>query len=598
MIDSKPRNSPKESTFGHSTPVPGQELREEERETSKSILSARVTSVRVRVVGSTLIILLSLLLAALLYSVSFTRLEQAVVSLEEELTQPGLLAGIRIALHSIWEVPLAWGVLIGIAALSAGFIIIRSIVHPAERLTEAATRLAAGNLDERVQIAWADEFGRLGNAFNEMADQLQASYAELEERVDKRTRALRRRALQLEASAEVGRAITSIFDIDELLRRAVNLIPEHLGFYHASIFLLDESRGWAVLRAATGDVGAQMKAQGHRLRVGETSMVGWTALHREPRIALDADKDEMRFAHPLLPNTRSEMTLPLMFGEQLLGVLNVQSTKEAAFGEDDVQALQSMANQIAVAIQNARRISEEAALLEATSPLYRISRRLTTATTIDEVTDAIIDSVAETAADGCTVILFEFAPDGEPQALSYTGVWRRDREPKFVPGMRLSIAQNPVPLRMASTLWTAPNVAQDARLPLRARRVFEEIDAAAVANIPLRTKEKVIGQMLILRTIPGPFPEADVRLYEILSDQAAVALERARLLEMSRRQADEEAVLRAVGDRLARAVDLETLMQTTADELSRVLQTSGVYFELGPGPDTRENSSSVEVLGG
>jgi GAF domain-containing protein len=151
---------------------------------------------------------------------------------------------------------------------------------------------------------------------------------------------------------------------------------------------------------------------------------------------------------------------------------------------------------------------------------------------------------------------------------------------------------------MASTLWTAPNVAQDARLPLRARRVFEEIDAAAVANIPLRTKEKVIGQMLILRTIPGPFPEADVRLYEILSDQAAVALERARLLEMSRRQADEEAVLRAVGDRLARAVDLETLMQTTADELSRVLQTSGVYFELGPGPDTRENSSSVEVLGG
>jgi GAF domain-containing protein len=113
-----------------------------------------------------------------------------------------------------------------------------------------------------------------------------------------------------------------------------------------------------VLREATGEAGAKMMAQAHRLAVEETSMVGWTALHRQPRIALDVGEDAVRFDNPLLPDTRSEMTLPLMVGERVLGVLNVQSDEEAAFGEDDVQVLQNMADQVAIAIENTRRLHE------------------------------------------------------------------------------------------------------------------------------------------------------------------------------------------------------------------------------------------------
>jgi len=410
----------------------------------------------------------------------------------------------------------------------------------------------------------------------------------LVQEVEERTRslqeanyAIQRRAIHLEASAEVARAITSIFDMDQLLRRTVELIRDRFGFYHAGIFLLDETGEWAVLQEATGEAGAQMKAQGHRLPVGETSMVGWTALHHEPRVALYADEDAIRFANPLLPYTRSEMALPMMIGDRLLGVLNVQSVEEAAFDDDDVRALQTMANQVAVAIENARRVSDETLLLEATSPIYRISRRLAQVTTISEVANSIITSVAETGADGCTVIEFEFSPDGIPIALLYRGVWRRDREARFQPGMRIPVAESTFPLEMVNTLLTVSDVEQDEHLPQNVRRTLIETGVRALANIPLRARERVIGQVVVLRATPGPFSDSAVRLYEALSDQAAVALERAQLWEEAQRRAARERLVSKISDQMQRATDMETLIRIAAEELNRALGGSRTFVRIG-----------------
>jgi GAF domain-containing protein len=420
-----------------------------------------------------------------------------------------------------------------------------------------------------------------------LAQELGTQQARLEEQVAERTHALQeanyalqRRAIQLQTSAEVARTIISIFDVDNLLRKAVGLIRDQFGFYHAGIFLLDETGEWAILREATGEAGAKMKAQGHRLAVGDTSMVGWTALHHQPRVALDVGEDAIRFANPLLPYTRSEMTLPMMVGDRLLGVLNVQSTEEAAFDEDDVQVLQSMANQVAVAIENARRVSDDAALLETTSPIYRVSHRLTTATTTNEVADTIIASVAETGADGCLVVELEFSPNGEPEALLYRGVWRRDREPQFQPGTRLPITESPFPLEMVNTLWTVADVEQDGRLPQSARQVLITTGVRALANVPLRARGKVIGQVVVLRVTPGPFSNAALRLYEVLSGQAAVALERAQLLERAQRRAEQEQLTRQTIDHIRRTVDIEQALQTTAEELSQAMGVPYVSIEL------------------
>lgn len=487
------------------------------------------------------------------------------------------------------HVAVAWGMVSVLVILWVNGVLLRSIAAPLEQLAEAAARLASGRLETRVAMDRADEFGRLAGAFNEMADRLQALYNELEERVRERTRALQeanyalqRRAIQLEASAEVSRSITSIFNVDELLRRAVHLIRDRFGFYHAGIFLMDETGEWAVLREATGEAGAQMKAHGHRLQVGETSMVGWTALHRRPRIALDVGADAVHFANPLLPHTRSEMTLPLMVGGRLLGVLDVQSTEEAAFDEDDIRALQSMADQLAIAIENARRISETAALLEVTSPIYRFSRRLSTAATVEDVATVVIDAVAETEADGCVVVEFDSPDGGGPEALLYRGVWRRDREPMFRPGMKIKATESPFPLPMLGRLWVSEDVQRDAQMPDSARELFRVTEVGALVNIPLQVGDRSIGQVVILRSAPGPFSPASLRLYEVIGDQAALALERAHLLERMQRRAEQEQQMRAIADQITATFDLRTALQITLRQLGQALDARGGYAEVGP----------------
>jgi GAF domain-containing protein len=255
--------------------------------------------------------------------------------------------------------------------------------------------------------------------------------------------------------------------------------------------------------------------------------------------------------------------------------------EEAAFDQDDVRILQAMADQVAIAIQNAQRIADESTMLEATSPVYRSSRLLTTATTPSEVADAIIDSVKETGVDGCTVIEFEFSASGEPDILLYLGVWRQDREPQFQTGLRLPIAESPFPFEMVSTLWTVPDVDKDERLPRSARVVFQATGAKALVNIPLRSGEQVIGQVVVIRATPGPFQETALRLYEVLSDQAAIALERAKLLDEAQSRVVQEQQVRQMIDHIRRAVDVEQALQAAAEELSRVLEVPRVSVDLG-----------------
>jgi signal transduction histidine kinase/DNA-binding response OmpR family regulator len=198
-----------------------------------------------------------------------------------------------------------------------------------------------------------------------LREQVQQHTIELEQQVATRTADLTRRQVQLQVAAEVARDASRGSDLQGLMTRAVNLIRERFGFYHAGIFLTDEPGEYAILRAATGEGGQQMLATGHRLPVGKTGLVGYVTGSGQPRIANDADADTMHFDNPLLPKTRSEMALPLHTGEQIIGALDVQSTKENAFDDDDIGILQVLADQLAVAIERTRLFEQIQATLEA-----------------------------------------------------------------------------------------------------------------------------------------------------------------------------------------------------------------------------------------
>jgi signal transduction histidine kinase/DNA-binding response OmpR family regulator len=192
------------------------------------------------------------------------------------------------------------------------------------------------------------------------------SNAELNEQRDHLLQETQRRARLLEATAQVGRSVTSILDADALLKETVNILCDVYGFYYAGIFLVDASGDWAVLRAGRGEAGAEMLAEGYKLKIGGQSMVGMAIAERRALFAPDVAEEPLHFKHPLLPLTRSEIVLPLLLGTgaqaRVIGAVTVQSKEEATFTGEDMTTLQTMADQIAIAIDNARLLKD----LEAT----------------------------------------------------------------------------------------------------------------------------------------------------------------------------------------------------------------------------------------
>ena len=162
----------------------------------------------------------------------------------------------------------------------------------------------------------------------------------------------------MEASAQVARQAAAIRDVKELVNATVHLISEEFGFYHAGLFLLDETKTYAVLKAASSEGGQRMLARSHQLKVGEEGIVGYVAATGRSRIALDVGEDAVFFNNPDLPLTRSEIALPLKIRGEVIGVLDVQSTEAGAFSENDAAILQTMADQVALAIENARLVEQ------------------------------------------------------------------------------------------------------------------------------------------------------------------------------------------------------------------------------------------------
>lgn len=189
--------------------------------------------------------------------------------------------------------------------------------------------------------------------------------ATLEQRVAQRTLELsaanqkaKKRTSQMQAIAEIARAVITVRDMGELLQQLTRLISEQLGFYHVGIFLFDKNREFAVLQAANSDGGAKMLARGHRLRVGQQGIVGYVAAQGIARIALDVGEEAIYFNNPDLPETHSEIALPLKFGREIIGALDIQSTETNAFSQEDVEVLSILADQVSVAIQNARSLEQ------------------------------------------------------------------------------------------------------------------------------------------------------------------------------------------------------------------------------------------------
>jgi len=360
----------------------------------------------------------------------------------------------------------------------------------------------------------------------------------LEERVGQRTAELNnanntnlQRARQFEAISQVVSAISSFQDLETLLPQITKVISEQFNIYHTGIFLLDNNREFAILRAANSEGGKKMLAREHKLAVGQTGIVGFVAVTGQPRIASDVGADAVFFDNPDLPNTHSEIALPLRYAGQIIGALDVQSTQSNAFSQDDVEILITLADQVASAIKNTL------ALEEARDTISKFQ-----------------SSVNEKTYESWKVIQSKSLGLG----FQLTGSVIKPLDAPLEGGhIQQALAQN------KAVLSTGENAPSNLAIPIRLR-------GQTVGIINLRTNNNY------------KLTKDDAEIAEAVTERLSLAIESATLLQATQHRADIERLTTDISSKIGSSTRFETILQTAAQELSRALGGSDVLVQIEP----------------
>jgi GAF domain-containing protein/HAMP domain-containing protein len=475
-------------------------------------------------------------------------------------------------------------IIIGGSILAGALLVITStrVLGPIQEINAAASAIAKGDLDRELPIrtrkfAWInlppDEVEMLTQSFNSMTIQLRGLVGNLEDRVKARTYDIEHRSAQLRAAAEIGREVTRIRELDQLLNSSINLIRQHFGFYHVGIFLLDERGEYAVLQAATGEAGRLMLQRGHRLRVGQVGIVGSATGTGQPRVALNVDEDMAHFKNPLLPETRSEMALPMRVGERIIGALDVQSQEPAAFDQDDITILQTIADQLAIAIENTHLIQE---LNETVSELEQAYGKFTQASWYTF-------THGRKTAPGYVYQSNQLLPiQGSKNAIS--------------PQARQALEKGQVVILEAeksSEKLQVENTSDQAK----AKTATEEsaADQSRLA-VPIKLRDQVIGVLDLSIGAKSVSPEIRNMVGEAAS-RLALVLESARLLQEAQRLALREQQINWIASRVRGSVNLDTILQNTVRELGRSLGAARTYIQIGGDIQTIKKSDLNDADG-
>jgi GAF domain-containing protein len=395
-------------------------------------------------------------------------------------------------------------------------------------LSAGILNLLVGRLRTALAKAESNEQAQL-EANRELKD-LQLS---LEQRVEERTtellqrgtelevanRQIQRRAAQLEALAQVMQTITSVRDLQELLPRIATVISDKFGFYHVGVFLLDEANEYAVLSATNSEGGQKMLQRKHRLRVGAEGIVGHVTSKGEPRIAMDVGKDPVYFNNPDLPETHSEMALPLRSEGHIVGALDVQSRKTAAFTEDDAQMLSLLADQVSLAIENARLFDEtKIALAEAEA----VSRQFT------------------------------------------REAWGR-----------LAVEHNLIGYRYNVTGASPLSEPVDLTVFEGSRSQSKPMEASQIL-VPIELRGERIGTLVVQSPSTEGLNPEQLDLIKAVAERVALSAENARLFEETTRRAERERLVSDITSKVRSLNDPQAMIQTAAEELRKALGATRV----------------------
>ncbi|MCS6993387.1 MAG: GAF domain-containing protein [Anaerolineales bacterium] len=335
-----------------------------------------------------------------------------------------------------------------------------------------------------------------------------------------------KRAAQLQAIADTTRAIANVRNLNALLPRIVNVVSERFGFYHVGIFLVDESNQFAILSAANSEGGKRMLARGHRLEVGGKGIVGYVTGTGLPRIALDTGTDAVFFDNPDLPETRSEMAIPLIIEKQIIGVLDLQSKHPNAFTQEDIEVLSTLAEQISLAIETAR--------------LFEQSQKL----------------LAEARASSQQYVQRE---------------WSRLTDRNEVLGFRYTmsgIEPLPSPIPIEASAFSAPE------------GIATQTGANAMLAVPIQVRGESIGVLTVRVPEKNLWKRDEVAIVKAVAERVGISADNARLYEESQRRAEKERTIGEISQKLSSTTNLENIFRTALQELGQLVPGAEMFIAL------------------
>ena len=381
---------------------------------------------------------------------------------------------------------------------------------------------------------------------------------------------MHRQLLQVQTASEIAREISSALNLDELLLKAVELIRERFNFYYAAIFLVDPGENNVIIREATGEAGAQLKRVGHKLAIGSKSIVGFVASEGEPLVVNDISKDATHLPNPMLPDTRAEAAIPLKIGERILGVLDVQSTIPYSFSSNDINTFQSLADQLAVAVNNTELFAEIQEHLSQHRLLHHITTSAASGTTLEEALTSAVKGLQVTLGGDRVAILLA---DEERKSLMV----------KAWVGYSESTTDMVVPFGSGITGWVAAH-----RKPLRvsdttqdARYIMVSSNTRSELAIPLIFRNDMLGVLNVESEQIGAYSENDEEMLGTLAGSLAAIIANARLVDQIRKQAERERLLNEISSKIRRSTDMQTILSTTIQELHRVTGARKTQIDIG-----------------
>jgi GAF domain-containing protein/HAMP domain-containing protein len=472
--------------------------------------------------------------------------------------------------------------LIGVIVLIFALFIAQTLSGPIVRLTQVAEAVAGGDIDIQAKAESRDEIGVLASAFNTMTAQLRNFIATLEQRVADRTKALA-------TSSEVSRRLSTIVNRQELVKEVVNQIQAAFNYYHAHIYLYDQASGELILAGGTGEAGRILLAHGHKIAKGK-GLVGRSANTNASVLVSDTTKDPDWLPNPLLPDTKSETAIPISIGAQVLGVLDVQQNVADGLKSEDVDVLQSIANQVAIALQNIAQFENSQKVASDLGVVASVGIATATITDVDKLLQEVVDlSKKSFRLYHAHIYLLNEAGDTLELAAGAGEVGRKMvSEKRTIP---LESEQSLV-ARAARThegvvvndVTVAPDFLPNPLLP----------ETRAEMAVPMIVANKVIGVLDVQSETVGRFTQVDVNIKTTLAAQVAVAVQNARSFSESQHQAERETTLNLISQKIQGTPTIEAALQMAARELGHALGMRRTVVALDPEALTSERQTQKE----